>query len=563
MSILSIIIRKTRDHFEIVICGLILSLLLFRDPFSLRTQIANFAPAPDSYYYIVPARSLVKGLGAVMNREGRSFSPIVPPLYSFVLAPIFAVNSDPRMFYFMNVVLSFISFGLFTVLVAMLFPKSRALRFLLLFLFVTGKVVYWFPTLAMAENLLIPLYLGGLILLFSKPSPKKALAMGVVAVALYCTKYVSLPLTTSFIVLYAVKLFLQYRLSRDFWRQLFLLLLTAEIVFLVFGIYSKYVLGLEDFFNPVNQVLNALAIRPVLQNVPEISIPSTHAKPFLWFSSSYISQNLPFYFKAVTGQGMLILWEWTPLLLRGTAILGWVGLILAFLGKKKFEAISLVTLIVSQIFMLLMFYSPDGRYVIHIIPSLILGLGFMFEWIRNQNRKLFLIGLLVFSIAVIVSSASRLKKDVMLNLRYAETPWWYVAVMELDKTIDSESVKNTFSKQPYVITPLYPFLVDFFSSGNFALLPMSSDQEFRGYKQAVWGDFDYDHLETEYLRLISNGHPLFIASYGIGHEQSLINAFSYLQKAFRLEEISSACYDQCKIYRVWPTGKSLNPESLK
>lgn len=560
MTILADVLSKARNNIEIVLCGSLLLLLLLRNPLSIRTQIANFAPAPDAFYYVVPARSLAEGKGPFMVREGRSFSPIVPPLYSFALAPIFLLRDDPRMFYIVNVILVLTGFLLFAAIAKLLFPNNRLLLFLLLFLFASNNIFYWFSTLAMAENLVLPLSLACVLILLKRPSAKMAVLMGIFAVFLYATKYVSLPLTVSFVLLYLFKLQRVYGFKRSFRKLALLVICSAEITFLVFGMYGKIVLRTNDYFDPLVSILSVLKIKVNAPRFQTLPVSAPQGQQVQWFSLSNAVRNFHFYYLAATGRSIQVLWEWTPLLGTVAACLGWLGLILAFFSKQRFESLSIFLLIISQTLLALIFFTPDGRYVMHIIPLLLIGLGFCLSWLDRKFKRGAKLILLIFIAFSVLTSAVRLKSDVMLNLRYAESPWWYIAVLELNKSIDiqiSQLSASKTNKEPYVITSLYPYLVDFYSTGKYRLLPMSPQQEFRSYKEQVWGNFDYNNLEAVYLKLIADGHPLYIASYGIGHDETLIQAFDYLQKAFKLEEVSTGCYNLCKVYRVWPTGKPL------
>ncbi len=569
MAILSEIIPKVRENIEIVICGGLLFLLLFRNPFSLRTQIANFAPAPDAFYYIVPARSLVEGKGPFMVREGRSFSPEVPPLYSFVLAPIFLIKDDPRMFYFVNVFLAFSSFFLFALILRLLFPGKRQLHFLLLLLFVSNSVFYWFPTLAMAENLSLPLILMCLYLLFSKPTGKRAALFGFFLVCLYATKYVNIPLLPAFALLYCLRLCSPLK---TFFRRRILALIfifSASLTFLVFGGYEVLVLGHRMFFNPITTLVSLIAAhKEIIGNAIKNTTGdnSVSLGQNAWYSSAYIKINLPFYLKMLLGQPTVFLWEVRSVILPFFAFLSWCGVMVGLFTKNKFVAFSILVLIAAQIGFLSTFYSSDGRYLMTAVPILLLGLGIFCNWIMERWKRLGALILILFSLIVMLSSVFQYKKDIMLNLKYAETPWWYIAVLELNKTIETQIPKlkeEKIVKEPYVITPMYPYLIDFFSNGKYKLMPLSSQQEFRSVKPKVWGNFDYENLDITYLSLIQQGNPLYVANYGIGHEAILINAFNHLQKVFRLEEISSGCYNLCKVYRVWPLRKALKVENIK
>src|SRR5574337_343803 len=96
----------------VLICFILFCALLFKDPFSQRTLIPNLEPYPDTLNYITGARSLISGHGFTLTREGRSMKVNVPPIYSLTLAPAFLIYSDPRTFYFVNLLFAFATFGM-------------------------------------------------------------------------------------------------------------------------------------------------------------------------------------------------------------------------------------------------------------------------------------------------------------------------------------------------------------------------------------------------------------------------------------------------------------------
>src|SRR3989344_3702208 len=155
------------SHKEVVVllgCTVLFLLLIFKDPFSERTLIPNFEPNPDTLFYIVKPLNFLKGEGFNFSREGRLAYNLTPPLYSIALIPFFAINPDPRMAYFANIFLSLISVGLFFLIVKKI-TNNIWLTCLVLFLYITNYFLYFMPTLVMAENLILPLYLTAVFLL--------------------------------------------------------------------------------------------------------------------------------------------------------------------------------------------------------------------------------------------------------------------------------------------------------------------------------------------------------------------------------------------------------------
>jgi uncharacterized membrane protein YiaA len=77
------------------------------------------------------------------------------------LIPVYFFNSDARSYYFANLILGAISIILLFKISQKL-TKSAWLTGLLLFTYVTSFVIYWQTSLAMAENVLLPVCFASL-----------------------------------------------------------------------------------------------------------------------------------------------------------------------------------------------------------------------------------------------------------------------------------------------------------------------------------------------------------------------------------------------------------------
>src|SRR5258708_5858274 len=134
IRIISAVRAYVQRHWVALFPFCLFALLLFRNPFSDRNLISNLEPYPDSIHYISPALGVLRGQGLYINREGRKLLPGVPPLYSLILVPVFALNQDVRMFYFVNVAFSFVAFVFFYLIIRRLILQKLFI-FLLLCLY--------------------------------------------------------------------------------------------------------------------------------------------------------------------------------------------------------------------------------------------------------------------------------------------------------------------------------------------------------------------------------------------------------------------------------------------
>jgi len=135
----------------------------------------------------------------------------------------------------------------------------------------------------------------------------------------------------------------------------------------------------------------------------------------------------------------------------------------------------------------------------------------------------------------------------MLNLKYSETPWYYLAIVQLNqyfKTVPSDG------KNPLVISAHPPYFVDFYSNGNYDLLPLAPDQEFRDKKNLAWGPNNYSDLIVLYRKYIDNGHDLFIQNSGLGNVAHLTGFYQTIKDNFDFVEVTEGCYNTCNIYKL-------------
>lgn len=522
-------------------CIIIFLLLLFKDPFSERTLIPNFEPYPDTFHYIVPALSLLKGEGFYITREGRSMKTAVAPLYSIVLLPIFFINSDPRFFYFTNIILALSSVTLFFLIIKKLTENIWIVSFVS-FLYITNYFIYWYPTLAMAENLILTLFLSGVWLLLNKLSRVNAILAGFLVISFYATKTAEGPLTATFLLSYILKIVFESVNSRERIRMfppfLWGFILSLSLYLLYEITYTK------------STVFNSF-----LSYVPLVSpVASDTTNPTPWFSLSYVGINLPLYLNALIGKSMRFLWDGTPIVPNYVGILGLMGLFSSLFFKRFYLlGFSLLIMLFGSIIFISTFYSADARYIYHAISTLLIGFAlfgsFLLKFLKRKRlRPLFytiLVGLFIFYAG---TNAIRIKNQIMLNLKYAETPWYYISVLKMNEYFTEDKI--TDGKKPVVISPMPPYLVDFFSTGNYTLLPLDQDQEFRGAKEIVWGPNDYSDLPRLYTKYLNEGYPLFVARYGLGNEGYLNASFRNLVEKFKLTLVQEGCYSQCNIYKV-------------
>ncbi|MEP7166991.1 MAG: hypothetical protein ABI758_03380 [Candidatus Woesebacteria bacterium] len=533
-------------HFHFVLCGMLFVLLLARNPFSQRTLIPNLEPYPDSFHYVVPALSFLHGHSFVIEREGRTIAPEVPPLYSFVLVPFFALKQDVRMFYFANVMLSLWAYGLFCVIIKMFFEK-KSIQILLLFLYVTHGVLIWFPTLAMAENLLLVLFLESILLMISPSRPRRAVLAGIIAVSFYATKYASLPLAICFPLLYISKLLIEKRERKSL--PIFRYFLRFIVSLIITGIlYICY-----EYFVKNNSVIgNLVEVLMLVISSGRSSISESHTTDSGFFSLVYVGRNTTQYLHWLIGDPLKLLWKNIQILPKFLTIPAIIGLVVGLLRKKtRILAVSLIGMIAATLIFLSIFYDYDARYFFIAIPSLILGIGLFFSWVYATFPKksvLISIGIGLLLVLYLGLSFRSIKFQIALNLKYAETPWYYISVHLLSEYLHSHVSKS--AEKPIVITSLPPYLVDAYSKEPALLLPLDKKQEFRSQLHKAWGDYDFDNLDMVYLQFLTQGRKVYLMKYGLGNEQYLHEDFDRISNKFHATQVMDGCFELCNLYEL-------------
>lgn len=564
------LLKKNLEKLVFVFFTLVFALLLFRNPFSERTLIPNFDPFPDATYYLAPPLNLLKGFGLNMYREGRFLIPGVAPLYSLLMIPFFIIKSDPRMFYFLNVILSFIAFCFYYLIVKKIIffahewltdasyegqsptPSGRRTYNILetsilafsLLIFVFNFYFYWYAQFAMAENLILPLFLIGIYLLMSEVNVRNIVIAGFIGVSFVTTKYANFPLSLLYPILYILKIIQLhptklYKQNRT--RLICLFLVSLSLFFAIFfshDIYFKNSYFINSFRGEA---------KPVIKQTREVvSQKKNLAKTYSgsWFSIFRMSTQAKNYLSSLTGEPSRILWESTPLIPKYIGIVSCIGLILGlFFVKLRFLNFSLLALLFSQILFLTTYNTFDYRYAYFAIPTLLIGCTESLI-IVCKKWKILTIGVFILTCFYFLTNVIRIKSQISLNLRYAETPWYYLAIKKLNSDFPKKTKGNEL--KPIVISSMLPYYIDFYSNRNYDLLPMDYSQDLIWYRDEVWGKNDYSNLISLYKNKIKEGQEVYLFTYYKGSRFT----DDEIKKNFKLKLISNGCLDSCNLYKL-------------
>ena len=532
-------------------CLATFALLLYKDPFSQRTLIPNFEPFPDALYYIGGAKGLIEGYGLNLVREGRALNFPVPPLYSLTLVPIMFIFKDPRSFYYTNILFSLVSAVLFYKITSKLI-QNIWIVYLVFFLYITNYFFYWYPTVAMAENLILPLFLLGVYLLINRVIFLNIVAASFLVTGFYATKYASIPLSLSFALLYAIKLMFWdcIKTKKVYVTAVFLGLLS--LVYIIFAFYESS----RGNSNIVASIFNTLSafFKDLFPKTSSSAASASVTESSGIFSYTYFKTHLPMYWNWLNGGSIHFLWDTTPILPKFIGSMGLIGLSLGLFVKHfKFVSFSLLLMLFSSVFFIATFYTVDARYVYHAIPALLVGfaffLNFLFKILSKKNlKKIFYVLLVLFFAQYMFTNSIRIKKQIMLNLKYAETPWYYVSILETNNYFSTDKIQN--GKKPVLVSAMPPYLFDYFSNQNYTLLPLSKDQEFWKRWEIVWGPNDYSDLIILYSKYLSDGFSVYLSNSGLGNEGYLHADYRRIKEGFELVKVANGCFDTCNIYKI-------------
>lgn len=549
-----------KRHFIFLVCLAVYILLLAKNPFSIRTLIPNLEPYPDAIHYTNPALNLAKGNGFYLKYKNNIQVSHVPPLYSLILVPFFLIFKDVRMFYIANVVLSVFSFFLFYLILRNILepgsnPKQQRsnhplsifrhltsnsavladniVMFLSLFLYVTNYFIYWYPTLAMGEHLILFLTLLGIYMLMKNTRPFSITAIIFISVAIFAAKSANIPVSAFLLFGLFLKAATQKEQKNKKIKTIILSFFGCITLFSIYFVYSQFHNASGSILKQTNDALSGSS----------------------WFSFAYIKQNFFPYIRALLGNYKArFLWDNTPLIPMIIGVPAFLGLFIAIRNDKyRIMAITLLGMIVGNILLLSTFYSFDMRYLYHLIPILFIGNALfwsesvnLFVFVHKKTETRHMIKTIVLSLLLmyyIATNIIRLKTVISINFRYSETPWYYVSVQNLNNYFrNNENIS-------YVISAQSPYFIDMYATSNILVLPMSKYQDFFDHPNLVWGSYDYKNLKQVYQVLLRNNKKLYLQSY-FGNDQSIKSDFETIRRNFLLEKVQDGCYGSCDIFKL-------------
>jgi len=514
-------IQKTNKHlivfgvFLLIFLGLTLPAIFQKTHF-----LQNFEPYPDGILYALSARNFVHGDGMQLVYRDSMLHFWVPRMYSIALIPGYLININPTMFYVSNVFLGLLSLIL-VVYIVRITTKSWVAPVIAGLVYLSQVYVLWLPSVPMAENLALPLFLAAVLgLVRMRDSWRYSLLAFTAAGLLFLTK-LSLAGVIGMILL-----------------------------LLLIGLYQ----GLSQKRKIIAWIISgAVASIFTFQYGGTLLTLLSGESPFYGFR--FVLGNVNAYGKMLVGTGGNFLW--LRISLSSIGVLGiFVFAVWQFLRSKALEwrrrGLILLALFLAQFPIMLIFYVADARYIILTVPIFALAAGWLSEfWLEFfKSRRQRSVFFLLVGLALIIQLWVQLplvRQVVAANLLGRTVGWQREEIKEFDQVLVSES------DEAYLITALPPFLVDAYSEGNYRVLPMSSSQEFLQKSQWVWGsdlepeEYPVD-LNNIYGELLAEGKKVYISNAYISHSHEVVLDYEELQKTYSFELVSEGCLGTCNVY---------------
>ena len=511
-------LSKTRLFWLIVFISILIFLgLSFKNPFGVRSLVANLEPFPDALYYSAPAWNLIHGKGFNMSVFSWRAEQIVPPLYSFYLVPFFAVLCDVRAFYYANILLLLGTIIFFNLILKKIFRENLLVVALLSFMFVTNFYIYNLPSLLMAENISLFFLMSGLYLLLSKTTKINVILLAVWGVLLWLIKFSNLPLGLTFYLFVMIKIFLK-KTGKPFRKTFIYSSVVIGLVFISYLYFSKILLVQKD--------VGGAKIFSVAYFIPNLKLylgnlfgGQTH---YLWFQEHFF---VPF-------AGFFIL----------------IGLFIGLLKKgSRLAMVTLLTFIAGLIIFMSFFYVQDARYLLVVFPLWLVPLGFLVEYIQRKLGRLLTTILIIVLLAILLTAKSfgyrpnerliiTFKKQLSLNFKYKEDPWNYLAVQKFNQFFKQKEFRGS-----YLGTFLPPFYINFFYNQQFRYLPLMESQDFFPGRNGFLEQMGVTNLREYYRKLLKTNQSVFVSNYYVANLRNWQERFDDLKNDFELILRQSGC----------------------
>lgn len=512
MHRLNLLLSATYSWRMYIVCFCLLAITV-PAYFSKTHFLLNLEPYPDGLLYTETARNLIlTGQQGLVYRD--SFIPIwVPPLYSYILLPGYLISLHPNSFYIINILLLICTFLLFDRLL-FVFTSKKWLHLAGLIVFAAHGYLIWQTLLPMTENAALPIFLIILIGLLHK-TKLSPLLVSVGTVTLVLCRYSALSIAGSEVILLLTSMLPKLDTRNKIVKASAILLAVLAVFSFLYVTRSNYSIYRAIFSEP----------------------PPGEA----YYGLSFFFRNLKAYVLSLSGISGVFLWKHTALSSFLVLIPG-LWYVIDQIRQRSNKALVVAIIAGGVLLAPLIFYAVDDRYIILLIPLLVLSfIGFIDNTSEKHNTlsKVF-VGITILSLFFIQRNVY--KELIVANILDRSTAWQYQAIKHFDTSL---------SEGDYIITALPPHLVSAYQQRSYTVLPISNYQEFLQTGYEIWGpEPNYNDLKAGYNDMLEEGKTLYISNSYITHQQSVIKDYEDYKKLFNFELVSEGCLSACNIYRL-------------
>lgn len=496
--------------------------------------LQNLEPYPDGLIFSLSAWNLVRGSGFGLAYDDSFKSSWVGPFYAALNIPGYAVSQIPSMFYLTNIFLA-ISSLLVLLSICKKITQSRWILLCAGILYLSHGYILWLPSLPMAENASLFLFLIGyrIGITSTKFSTKHLLGLATVAILLSMTKY---SMIGTAVIFFAIAI---YRAEIKVRKQ-FLILLC--------------ILMTLTFFLPMFHSLSL--IRLFIEFFQDLRLQRN-----TFFSIEYIPANIVFYFQTLLGAQQSFLWKTVPLTALGIFVIPffiWMCFRTNFTSNQRKNWAGLTMLLVSQFPLMLLFYTTDTRYVILTIPILVLACILLLETFSKQKRGAAAVISLILFFFTQASAQLPLYKEIIASNLFGKSHGWQAeSIKNVNEIINRHSQTKASSQPIYLITALPPFLYEAYAPDpEYQLLPLSTFQEFASKGEWVWGSstkiepLNSSQLKEYFHSLLRKNDQVYITNAYITHSREVLSDYEALKKEFTFSPVGTGCQNSCDVFEL-------------
>jgi len=495
-------------------------LLTATSPFSDHHVLYNLESYPDGLFYVNSAQTFLRSHQFFVTYQDIVLRPQIVPVYAGALAAVYAFSPAPGMFYLANILLG-VGTVIFVFLSLRLLTQRRLLTILGLAIYLSHIVVVWLPSIPMAENAVLCVFSAALFFVFryQKKQSLLNLVFAVIGIgSLVTTKYTLIPVAGIFA---AFLLLLQFREKNR--RGLVLTL-------------SAYVLGgLGFLFAFQKELLSAFTVAHDAHVADTLIGKSV-------YSLAYIVGNIKFYGAALVFSQGSFLWLHLPIFSFGLFALFLGGVLWLSLRRKSFLAIFLLFIFLAQFPLLLVFYAADLRYILLNIVLFSVGIPLFLSHLQLRKLQIFFIVSLAALCFQIFLQLPLLKMVIATNWLQRSVAWQYEAVKVLNKELPPGS---------YIVTVLPPLFIDIYSTHQYHVLPLSTQQEFLDKKQFIWGEgINYQDLQQTYKSLLQDGKKVFVTNAYLSSKHEFADEYVQIGEELNETKVADGCLGTCNVYQL-------------